>query len=745
VVDWSALFRSGGPLSHVEPADPAIEADEARELRAEQAVVDAAHGRLQAMRDAARALSEEILELGAGGTHQARIERDVRVNMTAERLARLRGSESGLVFGRTDHVDGETRHIGRLTIDDEAGDPLVVDWRAPVAEAFYRATGRDPMGLVRRRHLVLAGRRVVGLDDELMSAAENTTGLVLMGGAGLLAALDRARTGRMGDIVATIQREQDEIIRAPLPGILVVQGGPGTGKTAIALHRAAYLLYSHRFPLERAGVLLVGPNQVHLRYIESVLPALGEDAVTLATASSFGIIAPGTTDPPATARLKGDARMARLLANAVADRGRPLPRTVSVIWRGERLTLSRAASRRIVERARRRPGRHNQRRRLVERLVVEHLATQYSAQRPLGGPRVPVPPPPGPVLSFDVLAERVLVEALERMWPVLSPEELLNDLYGSLPLLRQAARGLLKSDEVGRLARPRSSRATDAVWSEGDVALLDEASGLLGPPLGARRQAAYVPWTRTWGHVLVDEAQDLSPMQLRMLARHCPSGSMTLAGDLAQASGHWGPMSWDEILVHLNPRRSPRRVDLTVNYRTPVEIMDLAAKVLADAWPGFAPSRGLRHTARFPRFTRSDPDRLGSVLATVVDEERAAMGAGTLAVVVPRSLLDRVRVALPKAVEGARLLDAEVALLTAAEAKGLEFDTVVVVEPAAVAAESPQGGRALYLVLSRSTQRLHVVHAEALPEAMLNLSRPGKPQLPAAHDLRGQISLFGAP
>ncbi len=668
------------------------------ELEAEQAVLDRAHLRLEAMRAAARAVSEDVLDQGAGGTHSARLERDVRVAMTVQRLAQLRGAEAGLVFGRTDHDDGEVRHVGRQSVDDEGGDPLVVDWRAPAAEPFYRATGRNPMGVVRRRHLVVQGRKVVGLDDELLGSEHDDDGLVLMGGASLLAALGRARTGRMSDIVATIQREQDEIIRAPLPGVLVVQGGPGTGKTAIALHRAAYLLYTHRFPLERAGVLLIGPNPVHLRYIEAVLPALGEDAVTLATPSTLGPAEVSGTEDADRTRLKGDPRMASVLARAVADRGRPLARAVSVLWKGQRLTLTRDASRSVVTSARRRPNLHNPRRRLVERLVLRHLTAQA-----------------GSVLDDAILEERPLVEALERMWPVLSPEELLHDLFGSAALLRRAAGDLLEAAEAKLLERPRSARVDAVRWTAADAALLDEAAGILGPPPGGRRLRRYEAWNRTWGHVLVDEAQDLSPMQVRMLARHCPGRSMTLAGDLAQASGAWGPSSWDEILVHLGLRREPRLVELTVNYRTPAEIMELAARVLAEAEPAFTPSRALRRSGDDPQFTAASRGALAASLAAVTAAEREETGEGTLAVIVPEGLLDLARAALPGAGEGTRLLDSAVALLTPTDAKGLEFDTVVVVEPAAIVAESPQGFRALYLVLSRSTRRLHVVHAEPLP------------------------------
>ncbi|HEX3623595.1 MAG TPA: AAA family ATPase, partial [Acidimicrobiales bacterium] len=588
----------GGTMS-----DTADQAGPGTEIAAEQAVVDHAYRRLDAMRAEARAVAADVLEHGAGGTFANRIERDVRMETTARRLADLQVGEAGLVFGRIDPDHGDRLYIGRVAIADEDNEPLVVDWRAPAAEPFYRATARHAMGLARRRHLMMRGRRVVGLDDELLGdravgdradadrpdgapadAGGVDRGLVVVGEGALLAALDRSRTGRMGDIVATIQREQDEIIQAPLAGILVVQGGPGTGKTAVALHRAAYLLYTHRFPLERAGVLLVGPNRIFLRYIEQVLPALGEHSVALATPATLVGVPVTGTDTPAVARLKGDPRMAGVLARAVQDRGRGLPREAVVLWNGMRLTLSPEASWRIAAQAKRRPGTHNARRATVERLVARHLHRQ--AREDEDWER----------FEEAMRRERAVREALERMWPVLTPVDLVHDLFGSPALLRSAAGKTLRDDEQRLLLRPRRHRAADVAWTEADLPLLDEASVWLGPrptrargrrhdDEGARRfesqrvmadlpdmdaqmrrdvlrhlesgddlsagPETLDPRTRTYGHILADEAQDLSPMQLRMLARRCPGGSMTLVGDLGQASGPWAPEAWDDVLAHL--------------------------------------------------------------------------------------------------------------------------------------------------------------------------------------------------
>jgi DNA helicase IV len=733
------------------------------EIEAEQAVVDRAYRRLEDMRAEARELASDVLEHGEGGTFANRIERDVRMEARGRRLAELQVGEAGLVFGRIDPDTGEPLHIGRVAVADEDNEPLVVDWRAPAAEPFYRATARHAMGLARRRHLIMRGRRVVGLDDELLGdraerGDDDDRGMVLVGEGALLAALDRSRTGRMGDIVATIQREQDEIIRAPLAGILVVQGGPGTGKTAVALHRAAYLLYTHRFPLERSGVLLVGPNRIFLRYIEAVLPALGEHSVTLATPATLVGTAVRGTDTPAAARVKGDPRMAAVVAKAVADRGRGLPAEISVLMQGRRLVLSSEAAWRIAGQVRRRPGSHNSRRPLIERLIARHLHRQAPEEEEAD------------LASFEeaVLRQRSVREALERMWPVLTPEDLLHDLYGSPALIRSAAGKLLTEEEQRLLHRPRSARAGEAAWTEPDLALLDEASVALGSPpvrtAGGRRRPGDDPrrWehqrvmadvgeldaqmrrdvlrhleqgdteateehldprSRTYGHILADEAQDLSPMQLRMLARRCPAGSMTLVGDLGQASGPWAPAAWDDVLAHLPVRRPPARTELSVNYRTPSEVMDMAARVLAAATPGLAPPASVRSAGLDPLITEVADGGLAEVVGRVAAAELEAVGDGKVAVICPANLLDTLRRVLPPVPDGAGVLDVDVALLAVDQAKGLEFDSVVLVEPAAIIAEGTPatGRRALYVAMTRTTRRLHIVHADPLPPELVGV------------------------
>ncbi len=750
------------------------------EQQAEQEFVDMAYARLDAMRSDANSMLEGVLDLGRGGTFQSRTERDVIVRTSLARLEQLDIGDQALTFGRIDRLhEGsndrangnepttETFHIGRLAIHSADHDPLVVDWRAPIAEPFYRATGRDPQGLVLRRHLALEGRRVVGLEDERFSAAgaadlveergaqggaeadgagELIVGDLPIGGpAALLAALDRARSGRMTDIVSTIQREQDEIIRAPLPGVLVVQGGPGTGKTAVALHRAAYLLYTHRFPLERQGVLVVGPNPLFLRYIEQVLPSLGETGVTLSTVSGLvSEIRIRESGPEDVARLKGDARMAKVVARAVRSRQRGLADDVAIPYGALFLRLTSEDSRRIVDVVRRRPGSHNARRRLVEQSVAQLLADRArQAQQTLGaGIPASVTAFPGyedpaelaeDEFDFDDFSRKVrrvpeLAEALDRMWPRLSPHELLHDLFGAPPLIAAASRGVLSPEEQVLLRRPRSASFEEVAWTPADAALVDEARHILGPRNGSADDGV-----RKYGHIVVDEVQDLSPMQLRMLTRRSLSGSMTVVGDIAQATAPWAPRSWTDITDHLPRRRPARSVELTVSYRTPAEVLAMASRVLAVAAPELTAPRPVRRTGREPRIiavrdASGSPQGatlgdLARLVAELADEEVTAVKPGRVAILAPESLL-------PLLAEGLAAIDLPVVdardmrkgglseplvLLAADATNGLEFDSVVVVEPGVIAGETARGLRTLYVALTRPTQRLSVVHLAPAP------------------------------
>jgi len=784
------------------------------DLEAEQEFLNRAHDGLDAMRGEARHMLQGVLDLGKGGTFQSRTERDIVVRTSLARLEQLDIGDQALYFGRIDRFPegdndsgsllGESFHIGRLAVSDLEHEPLVVDWRAPVAEPFYRATGLDPQGLARRRHLAVRGRAVLGLEDEYFvdptrapgapilpvtdrDGAEDPTGerllsegMVLGGPGALLSALGQARTGHMGDIIGTIQREQDEIIRSPLSGVLVVQGGPGTGKTAVALHRAAYLLYTHRFPLERQGVLVVGPNPLFLRYIEQVLPSLGETGVSLSTVAGLvPEIKVRGTDNAAAAKLKGDVRMVDVLARAVRTRQRPLRRDVEVPFGAGVLRLRARLTEEIVSMARRRPGTHNVRRRFVETQVVRALAQDYRNRLTRGAPEPESDDGPSAEEQAD-LASRLrktpqIAEALDRMWPRLSPHEFLHDLFGARPLLSEAGKGILTEGDVQRLYRARSQSLEEVPWTVADAALIDEARTLLGPrrsprPGRARQaraeegSAAEVGFwpqglaanpmptngaaiggddeIRSFGHIVVDEVQDLSPIQLRMLARRSLSGSMTVVGDIAQATGPWAPHDWNDITRYLSPDKSTRLVELTVSYRTPSEVVEVAAQVLAVAAPNIAPPRPVRQSGHVPRIVSTSRADLAATVAEITREEVAEVSPGRVAVLGPATLLPE----LSRALSAAGLsptdpreplsdgLAAGLVLLPADETNGLEFDAVVVVEPARVASvgedlpddgppvATTRGLRTLYVALTRPTRRLAVVHAEPLPVPLVTPS-----------------------
>jgi DNA helicase IV len=775
-------------LSDRPPSDP--------ELASEQAYVDAAYARLEAMRAAAERVRAAYSDVRAGGTHQARLERDIAWNVTQRRLSDLDIGDAPLMFGRLDMEDRSRWYVGRIAVEDAEHTPLVVDWRAPVSEPFYRATAVEPMNVVRRRHLISRkGRELVGLDDEVFDQqAIDDAGLPIAGEGALLAALERNRTGRMGDIVATIQAEQDEAIRAEVAGPLVVGGGPGTGKTAVALHRAAYLLYTFRRRLGAQGVLLVGPSPVFLRYIEHVLPSLGEQDVQLSTIAGLRpSVRVRGSDPDRTMALKGDARMAQVIERAIRDRERPVRDDFTILLDGLQVRVRRRETARVVEGVQRRRGKHNELRPQLTQRFLDLLISRYktaairSYQRrsdDLAAPNVTsifdrdntmdasvagalvrgeaLPEGWEQEMRARLRARPEVREALDRMWPILSGAELINDLFGFAALVRSAASGVLDDDEQAALHRARARDIADVAWTEDDVALIDEADARLGPVDAARPRArrtrsmdeeidqasrvidelglqGYTDAAtlarrngatssngaesrsepRTFGHVLVDEAQDLTSMQWRMLARRCPSGSMTLVGDPGQASRPGALASWSDALAHLPQHTAARFVTLTINYRTPAEVMEVAARLLAVAAPTVEPSRSVRSTDEQPRFVATSPDRL---VEETTKYARAALDrTGTLAVIAPAALHAEIisrLVDVDASSEASEALDAAVAVLEPEEAKGLEFDHVVVVEPAALITPDRAGLRLLYVTITRTTKSLTVVHAQPLPEGL---------------------------
>lgn len=697
------------------------------DLSIEQAYIDHAYACIEQARTRASSL-KSMVEVGKGGTEQARFERDVIWDTILQRLTQLQLGDAALCFGRIDLEPesesdglGEAFHIGRIAVADENQEPVVVDWRAPVAEPFYRATGRQPMGLARRRHFATRGRTLLNIEDELFGARAlelgdeagvgHDSGRDGLSGYGtLISALESSRSGRLGDIVATIQGEQDEIIRSPLPGVLIVQGGPGTGKTVVALHRAAYLLYSHRFPLEDQGVLVVGPNRLFLAYIEQVLPSLGEAGVQLAVlADLINSVSVRGRDSAEVARVKGDARMSQVLAEAVRNRKRGLRRELRIGLGLQTLTLDVERSRRIVAEARRRYRTHNAGRRFVEQQVFESLANVSRT----------------PLSSVDARARLrplpEMREALEWMWPVLTPAELLHDLFGSRALLRLAGERHLSDTELRSLYRPRVEAVDKIRWTTDDVPLLDEARVLLGATPKAKRKGEEDN-PRTYGHIVVDEAQDLSPMQLRMLSRRSLNGSMTVVGDIAQSTGAWAHADWSEVLSRLPDRRASRRAELTVGYRIPAPNMALAARVLTEAAPGLTPPRSVRQAGRPPLIIEA-LTTLGATVAEVVAAELDEIGSGNIAVICATSQVDEIVEAFGSAglAHGLALqqgLDHQVTVVPVSMVKGLELDATVVVEPSQILDEEPQGLRSLYVALTRATKLLTIVHQKPLPEML---------------------------
>jgi len=709
------------------------------DLAEEQAYIDHAYDCLEQSRHDAWKL-RDIHEGTLGGTFQARYERDVFDEALVHRLTKLDLGDAALVFGRIDRYtespdELESFHIGRLAVADENSEPVVVDWRAPVAEPFYRATGREAMGLARRRHFAVHGRELLGIEDELFGEGHlgvtgeegldaASGGLVapgsLRGYSTLLSALQRGRTGQLGDIVATIQAEQDEIIRSPQAGVLVVQGGPGTGKTVVALHRAAYLLYTYRFPLEDQGVLVIGPNRVFLRYIERVLPSLGEAGVEQVVLQDLvpdvEWARPGVdpADPARTATVKGDLRMADVIDKAVTDRERALREDVVVPFRSGFVRLRAEETARIVRSAQRRFRRHNAARKWVEGEVWAAMAATWRDSEL--EPRH---------LKDAVRGLPEVRQALERMWPVLTPAELLHDLFGSKALLKLAAAKVLHEDEYLALHRQRCEDVSQVRWTEHDIALLDEARNFLGPrphkrPPGAPEEHEEI---RTYGHIVIDEVQDLTPMQLRMATRRSLNGSMTVVGDIAQATGALAPDDWADVLRHLPANKPSRVIGLSVGYRIPDQIMALANRVMMAATPTLRAPVSVRAGDEHPEIVEVAAAGLFDTAAGAAAEQLATIPDGSIAIVAPDAMADAVSDALeargiPHGRATRHGLAAGVTVVPVSVVKGLELDGVVVVEPQAIVESEQQGLRALYVALTRSTRRLTIVHARPLPAAM---------------------------
>ncbi len=629
-----------------------------------------------------------------------------------QRLVSLQHGRGALAFGRIDTDDGEVFRVGRRHVEDDDRNAVIVDWRATVSAPFYRATWVDSLGLARRRRFAIDGNSIAGFFDENFddpdAAAEG-------GGVPdpLLAELDRARSGAMRDIVATIQAEQDEIIRAPLDDLIVVQGGPGTGKTAVGLHRAAFLLYEHRELFRRTPLLVIGPNPLFLAYIAEVLPSLGETSVTQTTMELLlRKHRLGHIDATAVARIKGDGRMAVVIDNVVRCRIGAVvePLEVTTPFGVARLAEEEVCAQIDDVLGRRLPT--NTARDVLREQLVASAWKSFSA-------RTNADPAHHVGFVDGLRSSKGFKSALDRMWPSLSAAGVIRSLLTNRSMLAGAAVGILTAHEQALIHRSVPAAISAQRWSRAELALLDEAEEIISG----------VP--RTFAHVVVDEAQDLSAMELRVAARRSPARSLTILGDLAQSTSAGGQHDWNaalDALRHASGRGPAGRVaELTLGYRVPARVLDVANRLLSIAAPGIRPARSVRESGDTPTFVL-----VGSMEAAIATAVSLAVLAtrSSCALLANDTLLDDLATALGAA--GAEFVDGRragatllggITLLDAVAAKGLEFDDVIVVEPNVILRgndEAGRGARVLYVAMTRAVQSLTVVSSEPTP--MLNLS-----------------------
>lgn len=733
----------------------------------EQEFVDRAYSRLDQLRSQYREQRQKIDANHGVGNAQGWTERDALATHFAELSSRLDNVEERLVFGRLDMKDHATHYIGRISLLDEHSAPLLVDWRAPISAPFYQATAQEPLGVVRRRHVATRARTVTSVEDELLDVDQaQHQGLTLQGEGALMSALSSARSGRMGDIVATIQGEQDRVIRASDRGILVVQGGPGTGKTAVALHRAAYLLYTQREKLERSGVLIIGPSRTFLRYIEQVLPSLGESGVVQMT---IGDIVPGLSaqddDPVDIAAIKGRAAFSRILREAV----RLIPRLpdrdqVLQVW-NRRVTLRVKDVQEALSRARRSGRPHNVARESFAMGLMELLAGRLIVEAGDASSTADIDPDDLRTWMSEIRDSVDARRAINLAWMPTQAPAFLRKLWSRPDLLAQANRKAgtpLSVEDLSLLYR-----AQDEPLTISDIPLIDELEELLGTldlasaqkrraeeqrekeereranealkatGLGGgivtadmlMRQTQEAPSVRplaeraradrswTYGHIVIDEAQDLSPMAWRCLLRRCPSRSMTVVGDLDQKRGHRRPNSWKQALGPAARAFSEEFV-LSISYRTPRALTRIAQAVMAQhGTPVLYPMEAVRDVPECYQVSHTHKDTLKDCVSQVVStmeqrlDREEGEGKGRICVIVPDA-----QAQLWHADEsGASALDQRVSYLTAAGSKGLEFDSVVVVEPGAIL---DQGSGDLFVALTRATHDLHAVTTTQLPRGM---------------------------
>ncbi|GAB3847255.1 HelD family protein [Nesterenkonia populi] len=735
----------------------------------ERQYVAALYRRLDELREEKEAQLAKVRSAGAVGTMQNISERDAFATLYEDRLAQLNAVDDRLVFGRLDLDSGETRYIGRIGLTSEARQRLMLDWRAPEAGVFYQATAFDRQGVRRRRHLMLKNRQVQGLEDEVLDASVLDEDVENHGDGALLAALKARRTGQMGDIVATIQAEQDRIIRADRSGVLVVQGGPGTGKTAVALHRAAYLLYAHRERLKSAGVLIVGPNSTFMSYIERVLPSLGETGVVMSSLADLYPGVRGVEEPDArVAEIKGRLDWVSIIAAAVDHRQRSIPAPRDIVIEGTSVTVTPKMIRRGIERARATGKAYNEARATFVKVMVREIAEKLERileKRSQGNEADRT------YLAEDVRTSHEVRVLLNLCWLPRTPQNLVEDLFSKPNYLADVAPQLSASE------RELLQRSPGSAFTTADVPLLDEAAELLGEldetagreearrkasrekdlenaqkavenaapqleemgiegfldaeavaamnsesgPAMSAAERATLDRAWTYGHIVVDEAQELSPMQWHVLFRRCPLKSVTAVGDTAQGSSPSASPQWRQAFEPFVDDDRLRIEELTVNYRTPGRIVGLAERVAEANGLQTTALRTVREGDCSPEVSEVSEKKLLESVVEAVSAEHDRIGEGLVATVVPNRLITRVRERLTEKFgsrvgRGAGSLAQDVLAMTADEAKGLEFDAVVVAEPAELIEQA--GGKVgpLYVALTRSTRALRVVSSQPLPD-----------------------------
>lgn len=745
------------------------------QINEEQQAVSGCYDRLDALRAQARERLDAVRAAGSHGSPTQRTERDSFAALYEDRLMQLRAVEDRLVFGRLDDTVGERRYVGRIGLSNERHEPMLTDWRAEAARPFYEATPSNHGDIIMRRHITLRFREVVGVEDEVLDVHSGeidkaSSAGTLTGEGALLASLSSRRTGKMTDIVATIQAEQDRIIRAPLDRVTVVQGGPGTGKTAVALHRAAYLLYTHRNMLERSGVLVVGPSSTFLHYIDQVLPSLGETGVVSRTVADLipGVTATGM-DTPRAAMLKGDRRMQHTIANAVAARVRVPAKPPIVNISGVRVPMLAVDIEEAQTDARRTRQPHNKARETFVRSMIRLMGNRYAEQLDYTPEQAEMSSVASQLRMNDSIRR-----ALNLAWLPMTGEWLIEQLLSKPAQLRRFAPWLSAAD-VKELTRDKNAPLTPA-----DIPLLDEALELLGPdPKSVSRQKAAdakrsedeqfaketlaqagigsgivtsqmlvdhlsgedaetlaqragVEREWTYGHIVVDEAQELTAMQWRMLRRRCPSRSFTIVGDVAQTAALGGTRAWNHTMDPLFGENNWDFNELTINYRNPKEVSELASH--------FATGEGLyistvNSVRTLPdsvrRITVGKPEQLYATVAQrtwdLAKRFTARDGTGRIAVIAPNDRIEelqrQIHSAAQREVDMEELhrirsqdpWDRQITVCDTAMVKGLEYDAVIVVQPSEIernAPSRPVAASDLYVAMTRPTQHLLIVRTQ---------------------------------